>query len=114
MAPTTRNIVPCSAWEILESRHGRLHPDVGAACVSLGNLAVIRHKHGEASDWFKRALGTFEVSMYTLVEADILPKRVKPTHDLPTAGRAPQQDHGERMKQGHTPTHYTPTYVLGV
>lgn len=49
------------AWEILESRHGRAHPDVGAACISLGNLAVIRRRQDEAVDWFRRALGTFEV-----------------------------------------------------
>ncbi|CAM9117583.1 unnamed protein product, partial [Pylaiella littoralis] len=48
------------AWEILESCHGRINPDVGAACISLGNLAVIRRKQGEAIDWFRRALGTFE------------------------------------------------------
>ncbi|CAM9104527.1 unnamed protein product, partial [Hapterophycus canaliculatus] len=49
------------AWEILESRHGRMNPDVGAACISLGNLAVIRRRRDEAVDWFRRALGTFEV-----------------------------------------------------
>eukprot|EP00903_Cladosiphon_okamuranus_P011996 g11265.t1 len=49
------------AWEILESRHGRAHPDVGAACLSLGNLAIIRRSQDEAVDWFRRALGTFEV-----------------------------------------------------
>ncbi|CAM9208095.1 unnamed protein product, partial [Scytosiphon promiscuus] len=48
------------AWEILESRHGRINPDVGAACVSLGNLAIIRRRQDEAIDWFRRALGTFE------------------------------------------------------
>ncbi|CAN0034680.1 unnamed protein product [Ectocarpus sp. 6 AP-2014] len=47
-------------WEILESRHGRNDPDVGAACVSLGSLAVIRRRLNEAIDWFRRALGTFE------------------------------------------------------
>lgn len=52
------------AWEILESRHGRAHPDVGAACISLGNLAVIRRRQDEAVNWFRRALGTFEVCMY--------------------------------------------------
>lgn len=49
-------------WEILESRHGRNDPDVGAACISLGNLAVIRRRLNEAIDWFRRALGTFEVN----------------------------------------------------
>ncbi|CAM9188256.1 unnamed protein product, partial [Ectocarpus sp. 12 AP-2014] len=48
------------AWEILESRHGRNDPDVGAACISLGNLAIIRRRLNEAIDWFRRALGTFE------------------------------------------------------
>ncbi|CAM9108372.1 unnamed protein product, partial [Discosporangium mesarthrocarpum] len=49
-----------SAWEIQERRLGKSHAAVGAACVSLGNLAVIRHCNEEAVHWFKRALGTFE------------------------------------------------------
>lgn len=49
------------AWEILESNLGRANPDVGAACISLGNLAIIRHRPVEATDWFRRALQTLEV-----------------------------------------------------
>lgn len=58
---TYRVVKRFRAWEILESRHGRANPDVGAACISLGNLAIIRRRQDEAIDWFRRALGTFEV-----------------------------------------------------
>lgn len=50
------------AWEFLESKHGRVHPEVGEACISLANLAIIRRRPAEAVDWFRRALGTFEVN----------------------------------------------------
>lgn len=54
--------LPCRrAWEILESRFGREHPEVAAACVALGNLAAVRQQWEEASDWFGRGLQTFEV-----------------------------------------------------
>lgn len=49
------------AWEILESKYGRTHPEVGEACISLANLAIVRHRPAEAMDWFRRALETFEV-----------------------------------------------------
>lgn len=62
--PPARTII-CRAWEILESNLGRANPDVGAACISLGNLAIICHRPTEATDWFRRALRTFEVEKYT-------------------------------------------------
>lgn len=39
-----------------------MHPDVGAAYVSLANLAIIRHAPNEAIDWYRTALEVFEAS----------------------------------------------------
>lgn len=48
------------SWELLTSKLGSSHPACAAACVSLGNLCIVRCNTQEAVNWFRRALVSYK------------------------------------------------------